>query len=77
MQAIKEFVAAITWLHEPDYGDFKRAAGLKLSLLSSQLSKTDTNKQILDQMKMHLVYHPSGEVEPTRHFLIQKAASLK
>lgn len=77
---IENFIDKVKWLHEPDYGDFKRKVGLYLKRLEQEMG--EKAQQVPLRIQFHnlmneVVYSPNGEVESTRDKTIQWARQLK
>lgn len=76
---IEQFIERVQWLHEPDYGDFKRKVGLYLSRLEQALgaeASSGNRTDLFKEMKDLVVFAPNGDVESTRLRVLQLAKKL-
>lgn len=65
---IAEFSDNVRWLHEVDYGDFKRKVGLYANRLNEKLTAEQRPKvkDLLERLKQEILYGSIGEVEHAR-----------
>lgn len=76
-EAIEEFMKTVKWVHEFEYGDFKRKLGLYVNRLGERLGKKDQlTKNILAEMRQVIVFDPDGDIEATRSRAIRLAEKL-
>lgn len=72
---IRKFIDQVRWLHEPEFGDFKRKVGLYIQRLqeSGPAMQKGAAGKILSQMKLDVVYSPNGDIESTRKHVLELA----
>lgn len=76
--AVKKFLEQVHWLHEAEYGDFKRKVGLYIERLEEanpELQK-GLGQRVMAEMKTQVLYNPSGDIESTRRQIMQLANEL-
>lgn len=74
---IMELCEKVKWLHEPEFGDFKRRVGLYLDQFRESLDPSETGlRRSLEELKYQVVYAPNGDMEATRALVISKLKSL-
>lgn len=76
--ALQAFNDQIKWLYEPEFGDFKRKAGLYIQRLEEthpQLAKGN-GRAIFAKMKSVVMFNPNGDIEATRKELLQLTQQL-
>ena len=68
MDKTAQFIDQIRWLHEVDYGDFKRKVGLYISRLETNLDpeKLKIVSDLTAKMRFQLLYQGTGDVEQAR-----------
>ena len=76
--AVKNFINQVEWLHEAEYGDFKRKVSLYLHRLHDSLKGhlSPEQEQIVQSVKHQLLYKTSGDIEETRRRVIDEIEKL-
>lgn len=77
--SVQQFLKQVEWLHEPEYGDFKRKVGLYLSRLEQALGAkalTPSKRAVFAEIRDFVIYQPSGDVETTRAKVISLVKKL-
>jgi hypothetical protein len=77
-ERIQEFIDTITYLYEPEYGDFKRKLGLYLErLVQSDPSLGEGQaKALIEQMRMRAIFDSSGDIEASRRQVLELSRRL-
>lgn len=76
-EVVKSFIEKVEDLHEAEYGDFKRKVGLYVHRMAEQLNGELNNVvKDLDEMMIKVVYQPTGDVEATRQYALDKAKTI-
>ena len=77
-QIYEDFIDKVQYLHEPEYGDFKRKLGNYIARLARDVDPKDTAaKRALADLKTQIIYRPTGNVEEARRLAIETASRLK
>lgn len=79
MESIESFAEKVRWLHEPEYGDFKRKVGLYLNRLEQSLSP-DRKAEMADligKLRQEILYTTTGDVEKTRALILAFADKIR
>ena len=78
MDKTAAFIDQIRWLHEVDYGDFKRKVGLYILRLESSLdpSQKKSVKDLITQMRHEVLYQSHEDVEQTRQSTLKLAEQI-
>ena len=77
-EVLHGFIDKVRWVHEVDYGDFKRKVGLYLFRLESQFSADEKARvaDLLLQMRMDIVFNPKGDVNSARIRTLELAEQI-
>jgi len=75
--AIYEFADKVRWLHEPEFGDFKRKVTLYINRLAMSLSQDPQALRVLQNMRDEVLYHSPGDVEAARAQLLLMVQNLR
>lgn len=78
-ELLQKFIDQVRWLHEPEYGDFKRKVGLYIERLEEAIPEaggSDSIRKTIEDMKATVVFNPNGDIESTRLQVIQMAHGL-
>ena len=76
---ISKFVDQIRFLHEPEYGDFKRKVGTYLLRLQQELDM-DSQKRVIDLLEkilQEVIFSATGDVEQARHLTVQTLEQIQ
>jgi hypothetical protein len=78
-EAIRKFIDQVRWLHEPEFGDFKRKVGLYIQRLQEAIPSLQRSpgNQTLSKMREEVVYSPDGDMESTRRKVLELAEKVK
>mgnify|MGYP006969543498 CR=1 FL=1 len=76
---INEFKEQVQWLHEPEFGDFKRKVALYIDRLAKDIGapQNPTLRSQIEEMKKVVIYSPSGDMEKTRTKTLELAERMK
>lgn len=77
-EALRRFIEQIRWLHEPEFGDFKRKVGLYIQRLEEAVPSLLQGGSLkhMDEMKKDVLFAPNGQVEPTRRRVLSLAQRM-
>jgi len=68
----------VRFIHEIEYGDFKRKVGLYLTRAQSHFSRSDLKTHgLFKELRQRVVYSPDGDIEATRHWVLEKLQENK
>ena len=75
---VEELKTAIQGIIVKDYGDFKRKTITYLNRFAENQSQlTDSTRRQMNQMKWHIQYHPSHQIESTRQWALNKLDEIQ
>lgn len=75
-RSVQDFINRVRYLHEPDFGDFKRKVGLYLSSLQQELKTSPEAVRVIRHLQDKVIYNPNGNVEATRRLVLSAATQL-
>lgn len=77
-EALKKFMEQVRWLHEPEFGDFKRKVGLYIHRLveSVPAMRQGTAGQVISKMETDVMFNPNGNIESTRKNILKLAQEV-
>lgn len=78
-EALGSFIDQVRWLHEVDFGDFKRRVGLYIlrTEATMALDKLNSVRDLFAQMRQDLLYVGHADVEVTRKRMIELAEQIR
>jgi hypothetical protein len=77
--SLSAFIEQVRWLHEIDYGDFKRKVGLYIERLQKALPP-ESQKSVSDLiqlMRQDVIYASEGDIEHARRRTLQLAHEIE
>ena len=77
-EAVKKFIDQVRWLHEPEFGDFKRKVGLYIHRLVESVPalKQGPTSKLISQMEEEVIFNPNGRIEATRKNVLDLAQKV-
>lgn len=76
---VEDFIQKVQWIHEVDYGDFKRKLGLYINRMEDSLSAAGKPALLaqIEQLRVKVIYNASGNIEDTRDLVLELAEEMK
>jgi hypothetical protein len=75
-EQVSEFIKRVESLYEVEYGDFKRKVGLYINRLEQEF-RDPQSRQIIQEMRQHVLYSPTADIETAREKTLQLARKLQ
>lgn len=77
-EAVKKFIDQVRWLHEPEFGDFKRKVGLYIHRLVESVPalKQGSSSPLISKMREDVLFNPNGNIEGTRKQILELAQKV-
>ena len=77
-EVVEKFEQQVQWLHEVEYGDFKRKLSLYILRLQQGLqSNRPKVVELIESMRDTVIYNPVGDIEITRAKVLDTVEKLK
>lgn len=77
--SIQDFSDQVRWLHEIEYGDFKRKLGLYLNRLQSSLEPAQQRaaRDLFDQIRQDVLFNGKDDIEAARQRTLELADQIR
>ena len=77
-ESVEAFIHKVEWLHEIEYGDFKRKLSLYIRRLEEDLSGQNLLVQkIIAEIRDRVIYNPASDIEGSRLLTLNLAERIR